>query len=387
MFENLNKIRFLIIILVVINHLDFSPKAVSGGVVKMFHFFIESTSPLLAIFSGYLFFFGAREKFDYAQKLKRRLYSLVFPYLFWISIYIVLHCVIKSVALAVLNRPIWSSMDPSFTWKYLFNAFFADPIVPNYWYLQNLIAVLPFCYFIWRLLRCPILFYCAFGGIILVYSFNLFPIFFHQRFLPYFLIGAYLGFQKYSWNIFSSLDRFSTNLFLIITLLLPSFFEYDKGGIVLKCLLVFACAALLIESFRRGIPNILNQFLANNERHSFIVFCMHALILSVFSKLIALIMPGFLFQNFFTDLVLTIVLFACVLLVNLWISRAIEARFPAFWAFLVGFRQKSTACLPFRQDLFKPVEIISEKCWQPMPAISSQCKTDVRSRAGRPGRR
>ena len=338
MFEHLNKIRFLIIILVIINHLNFSPNAVSGGIVNNFAFFIESTSPLLAILSGYLFFNGTREKFNYLDKLKRRYYSLVLPYLFWTTLYIVMHAIIKPLALFFLHRPVWLSADPTFNLGFLARAFIIDPIIPNYWYLQNLIAILPFCYLIWHLLHNRTIYFVMFCGVILIYSFNVFPIFFHQRFLPYFLIGAYLGYHQYRWNIFSSWNKTSVNLLLLATLSLPSFFEYDNGGLILKCICVFTCAALFIQSFNRGFPEYLDRFLAQNERHSFIVFCLHTIVISAISKILALMLPGFLFRNMLTCCILYLVLFVIVLMINLWMSRILEKHFQPVWNFLVGYR-------------------------------------------------
>lgn len=345
MFEHLNKIRFLIITLIVVNHLTFSAQAVSGGIVHpglVFNPVFESTSPLLAILSGFLFFYGSRERFDYREKLGRRFFSLVLPYLFWSSLYLAIHATMKPLALLIFGRPLWGSPDHAFTLAYLARAFFVDPIVPNYWYLQNLIAILPFCWLIQRLLRLRALYILLFCGILLVYSFNPFPLFFHKRFLPYFLVGAYLGYHRYTWNLFASLGKNATNLLLLVTLLLPRFFGYENGGVVFKCLCVFSCASLFAQSFKLGgIPAAVDRFLAQNERHSFIVFCTHWLLISLVGKGMALALPGFLFRNFFCCLALHLALLALVLATNLWIARRLERHLPAFWNFLVGYRHAS----------------------------------------------
>jgi fucose 4-O-acetylase-like acetyltransferase len=103
------------------------------------------TVPLFFIISGFLFFYKT-ETFSsglYLKKIKKRAWSLLLPYVFWISLWLLFYFILVQVGL--IRR------DPlvNFDLNFLFHAFLdfekdadcARPIVGQLWFLRDLMVV------------------------------------------------------------------------------------------------------------------------------------------------------------------------------------------------------------------------------------------------------
>ena len=163
----LNSIKFILCILIICIHssitVELSGINVTAETFPLFYYFqyfvCEILSriavPLFFVISGYLFF-PADEPLDikcYTNKLKRRVKSLIIPYICWNSIYIIIR-VFENLLHPISNSPLvwnWGALD-------YFYAFWSSPggntpIDGSLWYIKSLFLVFLFSPVIYYLLR------------------------------------------------------------------------------------------------------------------------------------------------------------------------------------------------------------------------------------------
>lgn len=141
--------RLILAMLVVLLHI----KIVSGsGLAYYFLTSFEVTSriavPCFFLISGYLFYKGFEEKWDwtlYLNKMKKRVRSLIIPYLLWnvlVALYFIFPMFVGQHREGFGGIPAWLSAHGgglSFLW--------ADPVYENcpidypLWFIRNLILV------------------------------------------------------------------------------------------------------------------------------------------------------------------------------------------------------------------------------------------------------
>lgn len=131
----LTNLRFPLIVLVVLIHVYASLNsaiAIEGFIIIPLLKWISlvlarAAVPLFFVISGYFFFYGV-EKFDkscYFGKLKRRLYSLLIPYLAWNTIFLLLYA-IKGADVGI--RDYWDANS-------------GEPICYPFWFIRDLMIV------------------------------------------------------------------------------------------------------------------------------------------------------------------------------------------------------------------------------------------------------
>lgn len=92
--------------------------------------------PLFFIISGFLFFRNIRSMDDARNKLRKRVYTLLIPYLLWNLIYYMIHLLLKPGSGMSINEV----LDAAFTYKYN----------PAFWFMYQLIllsVISPLMYF------------------------------------------------------------------------------------------------------------------------------------------------------------------------------------------------------------------------------------------------
>lgn len=96
--------------------------------------------PLFFIISGFLFFRNINSKNDAVAKLKRRVYTLLIPYLLWNLIYYAIHLLLKPGSGISINE----LLDAAFTYKYN----------PSFWFMYQLILlsiISPILYYLFNI--------------------------------------------------------------------------------------------------------------------------------------------------------------------------------------------------------------------------------------------
>lgn len=265
--------------------------------------------PLFFLISGYLFFYKVAD-FNgniYGQKLKKRIRTLLIPYLLWNLIALLLK-VVKML-------PIFSSVFQNindvefhFTPLRLFNSFFYDdwtnglfvypeigvtlespiPVNGPMWYVRDLMVIMLFTPIIYWLIRKLRIWFIIGLGVILYYgSHHVFPGMHYFNLVLdnvfFFSWGAYYSINKL--DIVSEMRRFKYIPIIFIVLLVVSMFihntDYNRfvhlPTVVIGIMFSIGLVSCLLESDKIHV----NETLANS---SFFVFALHSLILNEIGK-------------------------------------------------------------------------------------------------------
>lgn len=150
--ELLNIVRFPLVFLVIVGHvlsfemvpvtLDLNENHIYYFVSELFsHGLGWSRNPLFFTLSGYLFFATNRQFtwIDYQEKIKRRWFSLVLPYILWNTIAVFAET-IRKVLLQVSGRGEFNWVH-CFSWEELRNLYWIVPGDYPLWFVRDLICV------------------------------------------------------------------------------------------------------------------------------------------------------------------------------------------------------------------------------------------------------
>lgn len=335
-FDELSHLRFFVILLIVCNHLGLGENNLNSDEKYGFKIWFEFTSPFLAVISGWLFFFNLKGE-QLLSKIQNRISTLLVPYVVWTVLHIIVHSLFKQTYLWLGKPPIWNSPVPSLTWDYLVDAFILHPIVPNFWYLQNLILIVPFNWFILKAIEKPFAFE-LFYGVVLLLIYNGVPILFSDRFIQYYMAGCYLGARKVVLRCAFIKSRYI--LFGAIVLLLSlevKFRSFDHSKVI-NVPVVLLLLLTLLEILKRNPGSKLHKLSEKYQPHSFFIFASHAVILSMTAKGALLFLPqallirtpcyfGFIMFQFIATVI------SCVLF-----SKLILFKSNRLWLVMVGQR-------------------------------------------------
>ena len=287
--------RFPLIAVVVMLHSGAIYSVVGGG--NFAHFFSAILTrvavPLFFCISGYLYFnnFSIR---TYPEKIKKRLKTLLIPYLFWNFVFIAFFLILQYWSLTNVDRkPIaeWSAND--FLWSYWdvrhIQGYESDsggvPFHSHLWFLRDLFMMAlcsPIFYFLLKTLKSLVViifFLCWF-----LIPFNLFY-FMTNESIFFFVLGGYL--QMCSYNVLNCIDsNRSLHIWGVVTIVIVSMtmaatFEDTMLGALSKkvYILFFAQMSLICNEKTYRILSELSE-------STFFVYGCHGLIVAVFSKLL-----------------------------------------------------------------------------------------------------
>lgn len=299
----ITSLRFLLAILVVFIHnnltadiainyyyLDFN-EPIIVTIIKQFICEVlgNAAVPLFFMFAGYLQFV---KKYTYIQVLKKKVRSLLIPYVSWTMISVLVYFIIQSIpslkSFFQNKNNIVSNWDVN-DWINILWAHDIDkhPLVAQFWFIRNLMVLVlispiltlfakkcPFCFII-------ISFLYFINGLPLSFGITLF----------FYMIGYY--FAEYNVDFFSFADRISWLDFLIlfivemVILILcnENFICFDIFKIV-SCLFFLKLSASIIKNEK--LYNI-SRYLAG---FSFFLYAIHApLLINFLNKISYRIIP------------------------------------------------------------------------------------------------
>lgn len=160
--------------------------------------------PLFFMLSGFLFFRNVYTKDDVVNKLKRRVYSLLIPYLLWNVIYYIIYLVVKpGVGVSFVN---------------LIEAAINHTYNPSFWFIYQLILLTLVSYIIFIILKKDAHYLIA----ILIISFfiakNIDIPFINEDALIYYMSGALFS-RLYNNNKISFIDKKNALIMIPIAIL------------------------------------------------------------------------------------------------------------------------------------------------------------------------
>jgi len=345
--QHIDEIRFLIIHLILINHSIISYALILAKVDQsLISFWFEFTSPLLGMISGYLFFYGTEAHLGFLKKLKHRFSSLIIPYLVWSLGFFIIYFLLKDLSLKIFPGNYWYDPIKPITLKNAIDSLVHPPLV-NFWYLQNLILIIPFNIIFYYLLKNRSISILFFILILFIYAYNPFSLYFSPRFLPCYLMGCYFGYHKIQIPRMSPTFGFlkpRTNLlmsFICLPIIIyisiqTGFFEYNGIFLILMKLAVVLFIIISIYYFLDLFPNgVVFKYLKKYKPYSFFLFAIHTFIFSLVQRPLFRLVGDLLGNKYFT-LGFSLFTVIVVLVISLMLGIFIKKKFPLFFGFITG---------------------------------------------------
>ena len=308
---------------------DFITFFISRGVAQV-------AVPLFFAISGYLFFLGGWSWGKHVNKLKRRLHTLLIPFLFWNLLTLAIFAVVQSIpqTKTYFAGTVWAPVR-SFSFFDYMNALFGItvkyPIAFQFWFIRDLMVCV---------LLAPVIHFLLFRKTALPFILSLFCLWFFAVWPVlwpsvdaafFFCLGAYLAWPGKSVEY---LDRFGPQMSAIFLSLLvfnaafPDRLQYlQRAAIVFGVTSLWWLTALAIK-----MP-ALNALLKHLSGASFFVFAAHEPLLIVARKLsYKLLMPS----TGATILALYFLIPLCLIAVLVLIHHCLLKIAPSFVGFISG---------------------------------------------------
>lgn len=277
--------------------------------------------PMFSAMSAFLFY----RNFEIPNlwcKLKRRFHSLVIPYLFWNTMYM--------VVFFFLGRTPFVHMEPfALTPKAILRGILLHEFNYPYWFMLQLILCTMMCPLIDRLIRYRVVGIAVILSLILCYGvgWNRAGIF-DLSFLVFYLIGAFCGKHLRKAIMEQGISPFLGIAAFVLSQIVFELCAERQGGWELAHNFLLMVSVLSVAELASGkqVPSVL--------RDTFPIYTLHGIVLEVFNKLFGFVIPGtsnFILVDYFLSPLLTIGSIAAV-------CRILKKSIPKFFAFAFGGR-------------------------------------------------
>lgn len=356
--KTISYLRFPLIVGVVFIHSNILIVNIQGNIIRydrwpFIDFIIELVSsvfadicvPLFFFISGFLFFYNSQfSRYIYIEKIKKRIKTLLIPYLIWnfiafIILLIEVHPrIIRFFPLLKDYRVDIISFLSSFwvTNLPIVMSGPANPINTPLWFIRDLMVLIIISPIIWWLIREAKLAFIFILGIIWFFTLGDyvgFPGLCHQS-LFFFPLGAYFGINrlnfveisyKYKWIsffyiCFAAFDAISKN----------EQYNYiiHKSGILLGILTIVYLTSTLLNKGKIHV----NTFLISA---SFFVYALHNLFLGKMTKIVIMVVQP---ESPFTVLLIYFIMPTIAIILCIGLYKMTNRYFPTFCSILTGGR-------------------------------------------------
>ncbi len=309
-------------------------------------FWFEFTSPVLALISGYLFFYGTSEHLGYKEKLTHRFRSLVIPYVIWSLGFFFIYFLIKEFSFHFLHLSFWYEAVKPITLKNALESLVHPPLV-NFWYLQNLILIIPFNILFYYLLKNKTASILFFVVIIFLYAYPSVSLYFSARFLPFYLMGCYFGYHKMHLPKYQVPMRFSllqsNRLLSVVWIPIVLFISVETGFIEYRGMLLVILKLSVVMFLLFCFYNLLDaspngrlfRYLKKYKPYSFFLFAIHTFIFTLVQRpFLSLFQNNF--QNKYFTLGFSLLSVIPVLFISLAMAVFIKKKWPGFFGVITG---------------------------------------------------
>ncbi|MBQ9771241.1 MAG: acyltransferase [Lentisphaeria bacterium] len=291
--------------------------------------FTDLAIPSFFMISGFLFFLGIENIHDIGRKIKKRIYSLLLPYLLWNILLLLLIMLLLKVP--VLTSLLSEKYGFTFEKFYFLQKITIFPIIGQFWYIRTLIIFVCFTPLLLLIYQYRILSFFLFGLAVSFWQ----PVdcrIFSTEGIVFFYLGGFIGYYQLHKTI--KFQWISCFLPLMISMLIIAelYFQLNYKFWYLR---IFISVIFLFQiSLYLSCKSALCKRVVHWNQYSFFIYAVHGALLAAlsvgFSKLLPHT-PWFSFIMFFTCILTTI--FATVL-------SAISLRkvLPKFYNLLTGGR-------------------------------------------------
>ena len=292
-------LRFPLILGVVLLHIRIPLDAERGNLFSEFRFFLCScvgdlAVPLFFLISGFLFFYKTRFTWEkYLEKLRRRFHSLMIPYFFWISAFMIMTLVIQLYLPSLNNRKLLSE----YTLLDFLNSFwnysgigYGCPMLSYLWFLRDLILMVIFSPVVYSLIRLSRGFMIA--VLFLCYFFNVhIGIMGFPKSWLFFSLGAFfaiyhVNFVDISERLFKYLISVGCLFMMVMVVLHAKHMDYPFVPALYISIMIFVVVAIFAKYVKRGgtMPSILTE-------SSFFIYVFHGFYMNPLNVLYSSVVP------------------------------------------------------------------------------------------------
>lgn len=347
--HKIKNISFLLMIMVVILH-SYNIDTKQGGQILyfdkgfnwIFQNFISNgltriAVPLFFIISGYLFVLDKKYALnDFSRKIKKRIKTLVIPYLSWAIIGLLLYFILQSIPQS--QSFFTKKLIKDYSLIEWVNAIFVDPIPYQLWFLRDLIVLVflsPLIYWLVKNLKLIFLFF-----IFCFWLFSQDSVLLTSEALLFFATGIYINI--FFPAIIEVKNKFTYSFlgFWIALLVLKTTFGFYEFDIILQMLVLKSSIIVGIIAFwkiydKLSRPDkVSSPFFTELIGLSFFLYLFHEPFLTIVKK--------FLFSKFpkTPDFYLLIYVLASVItiIITLLIGYLFKSKFNSVYKFFTGNR-------------------------------------------------
>jgi surface polysaccharide O-acyltransferase-like enzyme len=350
--EKLKAISFFLIVLVVMVHstnlsvrMDANFATITKGLNSFFQNFIsdgiaKTASPLFFAISGYLFFLSIQKGLpvEFLGKYKKRLRTLVIPYLLWSIFGLLLYFVIQSIP---HFKPFFTrELIRDYSFSQVLTRIFLQPIPYQLWFIRDLtvlVLISPLVYWLLKSLRYLIVLF-----FLILWFMNFNYVVFDNRSILFFTFGAYFSVNGIDPH---NLKLKRQHIYLTvcwIALVLCKTTLAHNGYANNTIILILQRASILF-----GIPSIwllYDKFFKNTDlshtriynlfQYTFFIYAFHEPIITIVKKSLYFIMGTTELSSFLIYLLApTITLFFSVV-----VASYLKNISPAFYKIMTGKR-------------------------------------------------
>lgn len=285
---------------------------------------VASCVPLFFFFSGYLFFVKYAEGFsanDYLNQLRKRVRTLLVPFVFWNVIVIGYFALIHKFTPGLINSDFNNVY--RFSVVDLIRSFWdfpnGQPICYQFWFLRDLIMMVilsPIIYWLLKLSKWYLLFVLA-----ILYGINP-ETFLHQTSITFFMLGAGFAIHKYDFVIFAEKCRIIAMPLFLFCIILSS------GGV--KGILTISGALTLIY-----VATMFNVSRCIYTESGFFVYAFHGFPILILSKVIVKVFQP---SSSIMWLICYLLDFLVITSLSIFLYLLLRRVFPNFTAIITGGR-------------------------------------------------
>ena len=280
-------------------------------------FFRGQSVPIYFFISGYLFFFNGKfSMVEYYRKLRRRIKSLLVPYIIWNTLSIILLVIVllsPFVSMMKYGEEVNLSIGNILSCFWIYDGGFAGVNIPTssapinmpLWYIRDLIVMVllsPAIY--WLLKKIGIIFLLLMCIVWIYFSIETVKVYVPRDALFFFSFGAYFSIKgKDMIGIFSRFLKPSAILYILVSIVLSFVFFYEIENWSYLNLLNIILGIVFSISFAEYLShgNIINSTRKYFDV-AFFIYLSHGLICSKMIKMMILLLrPSSDFGYIMTD--------------------------------------------------------------------------------------
>lgn len=341
--NSISRLRYLLILSIVMSHS--CAHIIASSNINWYNTGIYNLIKLIADFGGFIgtsvFFFISgylfyKDNFTinlYLNNIKKRLKSLLIPYLFWNTLVILFYSVIENIQLFKSLMPNRKLVTENNFWEIL--GYYFYPIANQFWFVKDLFIVCLLAFIIYKVLTITNKLGITIIAILFIlwaFEFNLSYGIIKMETLCMFSLGGYI--RIYHINIINFIKR---NIYsvLIFPLLMECYLvnpqNLDKNYIYVIAALFSIPFGVYITKSQSNI----NKIEATLSSASFFIFCFFEPFLISLKKIVFYLLQP---QNNLFILIIAIIMFIIVVIVSILLYNTLKKLSPTFTSIITGGR-------------------------------------------------